>query len=86
MNSENRETRFKARLVTQGFAQKYGTDYDEIFAPVVKSVTFRLLLTITGKRNLLIHHYNAKTAFLNGELKEIIYIRQSKGYQEHIKQ
>lgn len=74
--------KYKARLVARGFSQKYGVDYDEIFAPVVRHTTFRLLLTIAGKEGLFIAHYDAKTAFLNGVLKETIFMRQPEGYLE----
>lgn len=43
--------RFKARLVAQGYTQKFGEDYDEIFAPVVKQSTFRILLSIASRDN-----------------------------------
>lgn len=82
VNQGDGTIRYKARLVAQGFSQRYGTDYDEVFAPVVRPVTFRLLLTISGKRNLHIYHYDAKTAFLNGELQETIYMKQPEGYEE----
>jgi hypothetical protein len=72
--------KYKARLVAQGFSQKYGTDYDEVFAPVVRATTLRLLLAIATQRKLKIHHFNAKTAFLNGELKETIYMKQPEGF------
>lgn len=74
--------RFKARLVAQGFAQKYGTDYDEVFAPVAKQTTFRTLLAIATKENLIVQHVDAKTAFLNGELKETIFMKQPPGFEE----
>lgn len=69
----------KARLVAQGFSQKFGTDYDEVFAPVARNTTFRILLSVAGKRNLIVNHYDVKSAFLNGELKEEIYMRHPPG-------
>lgn len=74
--------RFKARLVAQGFSQKYGADYNEVFAPVVKHTTFRVLLSIAGQRGYKVRHLDAKTAFLNGKLNEEIYMRQPPGYEE----
>ncbi|KMQ87746.1 reverse [Lasius niger] len=74
-NEESKCTIYKARLVAQGLSQKYGVDYDEIFAPVVKSVTLCLLLTIATEKKLKIHHFDAKSAFLNGNLDEDIYMK-----------
>lgn len=79
-NSEGQVNKFKARLVARGFSQKYGEDYDEVFAPVVRHTTFRVMLTIAGQDKLIVVHYDAKTAFLNGQLKETIYMRQPEGY------
>ncbi|KAK2574783.1 hypothetical protein KPH14_013025, partial [Odynerus spinipes] len=80
-NAEGKIERYKARLVARGFSQKYGTDYDEVFAPVVRQTTFRTLLTIAGKESMIVKHYDAKTAFLNGQLKETIYMTQPEGYE-----
>lgn len=71
----------KARLVAQGFSQKFGVDYDEVFAPVARSTTFRMLMAVAGKRNYTVKHYDIKSAFLNGELHEEIYLKQPPGYQ-----
>ena len=65
-NADGDVYRFKARLVGQGFSQKYGIDYDEVFAPVVSHVTFRLLLSIAGVNKMIVNHIDAKTAFQNG--------------------
>lgn len=72
-------TRYKARLVAQGFTQKYGVDYDEVFAPVTRSSTFRTLLTVASARNLIVQQYDVKSAFLNGPLSEEIYLKSPPG-------
>lgn len=77
--------RYKARLVAQGFSQKYGIDYDQVFAPVVKQTTFRILLSLASVEGLCVKHLDAKTAFLNGKLKETIYMRQPPGYEDESK-
>lgn len=74
-------TRYKARLVAQGFNQKYGTDYDEIFAPVARSTTFRILLSVAAKKKYQVKHFDIKTAFLNGKLDEVIYMKQPPGFE-----
>ncbi|KAG5672409.1 hypothetical protein PVAND_002540 [Polypedilum vanderplanki] len=72
---------YKARLVAQGYSQNYGEDYDEVFAPVTRSSTFRLLLAVSGRRKYYVKQFDIKTAFLNGELKEEIYLKQPPGYE-----
>lgn len=66
--------------LAQGFSQKFGIDYDEVFAPVVKQSTFRILLSIASKRKLKVYQYDVKTAFLNGVIKETIYMKQPPGF------
>lgn len=73
--------RFKARLVAQGYSQKYGSDYDEVFAPVVKQTTFRVLMSVAAKERMIVKHLDAKTAFLNGKLRETIYMKQPPGFE-----
>lgn len=68
------EPRFKARLVAKGYAQREGIDYHEIFAPVLKHVSIRILLSIVAQENLELEQLDVKTAFLHGELKEKIYM------------
>lgn len=72
--------RFKARLVAKGFLQKFGQDYDLVFAPVAKHTTIRILLSIASKEKLLVHHLDVKTAFLNGKLDQSIYMKQPPGF------
>lgn len=72
--------KYKARLVAQGFSQKFGSDYDQVFAPVVRQSTFRILLTLAAKENMEVVHFDAKTAFLNGKLQETIFMKQPPGF------
>ena len=67
--------RYKARLVARGDSQVAGTDYDELFAPVVRFDSLRLLLAISASRQWRPRQLDVKTAFLYGLLKEEIYMR-----------
>lgn len=72
--------RFKARLVAQGFGQRYGWDYDDVSAPVAMQSTLRVLLTIAGHQKLQVEHLDIKTAYLYGTLEEVIHMRQPQGF------
>ncbi|GJZ84918.1 zinc finger, CCHC-type containing protein [Tanacetum coccineum] len=62
--------KFKARLGIQGFKQKSGINYFDIYAPMARISTIRLLIAMASIHNLIIHQMNVKKAFLNGELEE----------------
>ena len=79
-NDKNRSRRFKARLVAQGFSQKLGRDYDEVFAPVASPTTLKILLAIAKKRKMYVKHFDIPTAYLNGDLSHSVYMRQPKGF------
>ena len=74
-------TRYKARLVAQGFSQQYGKDYDETFSPVVRSESVRSVIALAAQRNLVVHQMDVSTAFLNGKLQEEVFMRQPDGFQ-----
>ncbi|CAK9834334.1 Copia protein, partial [Anthophora retusa] len=72
-------SKYKARIVARGFSQEYLTDYNETFAPVARISSFRFIIAFSNQFNLLIHHMDVKTAFLNGTLKEEIYMKVPEG-------
>ncbi|GJW90879.1 zinc finger, CCHC-type containing protein [Tanacetum coccineum] len=72
--------KFKARLVIQGFRQKERIDYFDTYALVTRITTIRLLLALASIHNLVIHQMDVKTAFLNGDLDEEVYMKQPEGF------
>jgi hypothetical protein len=70
----------KARLVAKGYAQREGVDFEEVFAPVARIETVRLLIAIAAQRGWKVHHMNVKSTFLNGELREEVYVQQPLGF------
>jgi len=72
----------KARLVIKGYAQEYGIDFQETFSPVVKYNSVRVIFAIATAKNLKLKQFNIKTAFLYGDLQEVIYINQPKGFED----
>ncbi|KAM1402838.1 hypothetical protein ACFX2I_011521 [Malus domestica] len=77
---EKSNVRFKARLVAKGYAQKEGIDYNEIFSPVVKHSSIRIMLALVAQYDLELVQLDVKTAFLHGDLNEEIYMCQPDGY------
>lgn len=72
--------RFKARYVAKGCSQTKGVDFNEVFAPTGKSATLRALLAVAAAKGYVIHQLDVKTAYLYGELKETVYMKQPEGY------
>ena len=65
----------------KGFLQVAGHDYTEKWAPVVRQATLRTLLAVAAAKNLHMEQMDIKTAFLNGTLKEELYVRQPEGFE-----
>jgi len=72
--------KYKSRLVAKGYTQKKGEDFFDTYSPVARLTTIRALLSLAVSYGLIIHQMDVKTAFLNGELDEEIYMNQLDGF------
>ena len=70
----------KARLVAKGYVQREGVDFEEVFAPVARLESVRLILALAAHRGWEVHHMDVKSAFLNGDLNEEVYVSQPPGF------
>jgi hypothetical protein len=76
IEEDDQVVKLKARLVAKGYVQKEGIDFSEVFAPMVRLESVRLLLAIVTHHSWEAHDMDVKSAFLNGDLKEVIYVQQ----------
>ena len=70
---------YKARLVIRGFDQRKGIDYFDTYSPITKIATIRASIALAAIFDLVVHQMDVKTAFLNGDLEEEIYMTQPEG-------
>ena len=81
-NANGSISRYKAWLVEKGYVQEHNIDFDEVFAPVARLETIRLLIALAAGKGWKIYHLDVKTAFLHGELKEGVYVSQPEGFKK----
>nr|GEW01178.1 hypothetical protein [Tanacetum cinerariifolium] len=70
----------KARLVAKGYRQEEGIEFEESFEPVARIEAIRIFIANAAIKNMTVYQMDVKTAFLNGELKEEVYVSQSEGF------
>jgi hypothetical protein len=80
------DEKFKARFVARGFSQKEGIDYDEIFAPVSRYTSIRVIISLASVFDWKLHQMDVKTAFLNDEVEKEVYMKQLEGIVIHGKE
>lgn len=79
-NSNGTLLRKKALVVAKGYVQQEGVDFEDAYSLVARMETIRMFFAIGAQRMWCIHQLNVKTAFLNGEIKEEVYIVQPEGF------
>ncbi|KAL7279387.1 hypothetical protein ACG7TL_007228 [Trametes sanguinea] len=77
--------RYKGRLVAKGFSQRPGFDYNETFAPTPKWASIRIILALAALEDLKLESVDISSAYLSGELKEEVYMKQPEGFEEKAK-
>lgn len=80
LNGDGQVNKYKARLVVKGYAQKDGINYDEVFALVARWDTIRIMLAIAAQKGWAVYEFYVMSAFLYGELKEVVCMDQPEGF------
>ncbi|GJV53677.1 putative ribonuclease H-like domain-containing protein [Tanacetum coccineum] len=75
-------TKNKSRLVSQGYTQEEGIDYDEVFSPVARIEAIRLFLAYASFKDFVVYQMDVKSAFLYGKIKEEVYVCQPPGFED----
>ncbi|GKE97607.1 retrovirus-related pol polyprotein from transposon TNT 1-94, partial [Tanacetum coccineum] len=75
-----RNSEEKARLVARGYRQEEGIDFEESFAPVARIEAIRIFLAFAAHMNMVVYQMDVKRAFLNGILREEVYVSQPDGF------
>ncbi|GKA63057.1 retrovirus-related pol polyprotein from transposon TNT 1-94, partial [Tanacetum coccineum] len=70
----------KARLVAKGYRQEEGINFEESFAPVARLEAIRIFLANAASKNITVYQMDVNTSFLNGGLKEEVYVSQPEGF------
>ena len=81
-NADGSIERYKGRLVAKGFSQRPGFEYNETFAPTPKWASIRAILALSALEDLELESVDISSAYLNGDLKEEVYMRQPEGFEE----
>ena len=82
LNENGKIDKYKARLVAKGYAQQYGVNYTEVFAPVARLDIIRLILALATQSSWNVFQLDVKSAFLHGELNEEVFVQQPQGYEK----
>ncbi|GKC22499.1 retrovirus-related pol polyprotein from transposon TNT 1-94 [Tanacetum coccineum] len=72
----------KAQLVVKGYRQEEGIDFEESFAPVARIEAIRIFIANVATKNMIIYQMDVKTAFLNGDLQEEVFVSQPEGFED----
>ena len=83
MNENGEITRNKARLIAQGYSQEEGIDFEETYAPVARLKAIRILLAFFVSQSVKLFQMDVKSVFLNGYIKEEVYVEQPPGFEDH---
>lgn len=81
LDENGKVDKYKARLVAKGYTHQHGVDYTEVFAPVARMDTVRLIIALAAQKGWTIYQLDVKSAFLHGELTEDVFVDQPRGYE-----
>lgn len=72
--------KYQACLVAKGYVQQASVDFEEVFTLMARLESIRLLVALSAEHGWVVHHMDIKLAFLNGELAEVVYVKQPPGF------